>query len=110
LQFNVNKPSRANSFLSGFLIDFISGPVSVGFTSAAAIIIATSQVKDILGLDFTAGKFLLVWQKIFEHIGETRLWDAVLGVVCMIVLLLLRVSRHTNNHRRLHRAILTQHF
>lgn len=80
--------SRANSFLSGFLIDFISGPVSVGFTSAAAIIIATSQVKDILGLDFTAGKFLLVWQKIFEHIGETRLWDAVLGVVCMIVLLL----------------------
>ncbi|XP_046734341.1 sodium-independent sulfate anion transporter-like isoform X2 [Diprion similis] len=74
----------------GFLIDFISGPVSVGFTSAAAIIIATSQVKDILGLNFTAAKFLHVWQSIFEHISETRLWDAVLGVVCMIVLLLLR--------------------
>lgn len=74
----------------GFLIDFISGPVSVGFTSAAAIIIATSQVKDILGLDFTAGKFLNVWQEIFQHIGETKLWDAVLGVTCIIVLLLLR--------------------
>ncbi|KAI8436357.1 hypothetical protein MSG28_004391 [Choristoneura fumiferana] len=42
----------------GFLIDFISGPVSVGFTSAAAIIIATTQVKDILGLSFPGGKFL----------------------------------------------------
>ncbi|CAB3262558.1 unnamed protein product, partial [Arctia plantaginis] len=44
-----------------FLIDFISGPVSVGFTSAAAIIIATTQVKDILGLSFPGGKFLQVW-------------------------------------------------
>ena len=45
---------------AGFLIDFISGPVSVGFTSAAAIIIATTQVKDILGLSFPGGKFLQV--------------------------------------------------
>ncbi|KAJ8678531.1 hypothetical protein QAD02_014318 [Eretmocerus hayati] len=74
----------------GFLIDFISGPVSVGFTSAAAIIIATSQVKDILGISITGGKFIHVWTKIFENIGETRLWDAVLGVTCMIVLLILR--------------------
>ncbi|VVC90078.1 unnamed protein product, partial [Leptidea sinapis] len=74
----------------GFLIDFISGPVSVGFTSAAAIIIATTQVKDILGLSFPGGKFLQVWTGIYEHIGETRLWDTVLGLLCIIVLLLLR--------------------
>ncbi|KAL4707479.1 hypothetical protein ACJJTC_000231 [Scirpophaga incertulas] len=74
----------------GFLIDFISGPVSVGFTSAAAIIIATTQIKDILGLSFPGGKFLQVWTGLYEHIGETRLWDAVLGVSCIVVLLLLR--------------------
>ncbi|XP_043275717.1 sodium-independent sulfate anion transporter-like isoform X2 [Venturia canescens] len=74
----------------GFLIDFISGPVSVGFTSAGAIIIATSQVKDILGIEFTAGKFLQVWRLVFEHIGEIKLWDTLLGVVCMIVLFALR--------------------
>ncbi|XP_060802780.1 sodium-independent sulfate anion transporter [Amyelois transitella] len=74
----------------GFLIDFISGPVSVGFTSAAAIIIATTQVKDILGLSFPGGKFLQVWTGMYEHIGETRLWDTVLGISCIIVLLLLR--------------------
>ncbi|KAG7189459.1 hypothetical protein KM043_017155 [Ampulex compressa] len=74
----------------GFLLDFISGPVSVGFTSAASIIIATSQVKDILGLNISGSKFVQVWQNIFEKIGETRLWDTALGIICIIVLLLLR--------------------
>ncbi|CAH2210953.1 jg24190 [Pararge aegeria aegeria] len=31
-----------------------------------------------------------VWTGMYEHIGETRLWDTVLGVSCIIVLLLLR--------------------
>ncbi|XP_057330221.1 sodium-independent sulfate anion transporter-like [Microplitis mediator] len=74
----------------GFLIDFISGPVSVGFTSAAAIIIATSQVKDILGIRISNGKFIDTWHSVFEHIGETRLWDAVMGTVCLIILFCLR--------------------
>ncbi|KAK1119001.1 hypothetical protein K0M31_013775 [Melipona bicolor] len=74
----------------GFLLDFISGPVSVGFTSAAAIIIATSQVKDILGISINGSKFLEVWHNIIEKIGETKLWDTVLGITCIIVLLLLR--------------------
>jgi len=79
---------------AGFLIDFISGPVSVGFTSAAAIIIATTQIKDVLGLSFPGSKFLDVWEQLFEHISETRLWDTLLGFICMAVLLLLRVTTH----------------
>nr|CAD7402686.1 unnamed protein product [Timema cristinae] len=75
----------------GFLIDFISGPVSVGFTSAAAIIIATTQIKDLLGLSFPGSKFLDVWEQLFEHISETRLWDTLLGFACMAILLLLRI-------------------
>lgn len=77
---------------AGFLIDFISGPVSIGFTSAAAIIIATTQVKHVLGLSYPGGKFLQVWEQIFEHISEARLWDSVLGFSCIIILLLLRVK------------------
>lgn len=34
----------------GFIIDFVSGPVGSGFTSAAAMIILSSQVKDLLGM------------------------------------------------------------
>ncbi|KAK4874947.1 hypothetical protein RN001_014307 [Aquatica leii] len=74
----------------GFIIDFISGPVSVGFTSAAAIIIATTQVKDILGLSYPGGSFLLVWEQIFQHIKETRVGDCVLGISCLVVLFTLR--------------------
>ncbi len=37
-------------FRLGFLVNFISHPVIVGFTSAAAIIIAISQLKDFLGI------------------------------------------------------------
>lgn len=36
-------------FQLGFIIDFVSGPVGSGFTSAASLIIITSQVKDIFG-------------------------------------------------------------
>lgn len=36
-------------FQLGFIIDFVSGPVGSGFTSAASLIILTSQVKDIFG-------------------------------------------------------------
>ncbi|XP_026673078.1 sodium-independent sulfate anion transporter-like isoform X3 [Ceratina calcarata] len=64
--------------------------VSVGFTSAAAIIIATSQIKDILGISIDGSKFVDVWHNIFENIGETKLWDTALGIACIVVLLLLR--------------------
>ena len=40
----------ALSFLRmGFLVNFLSHPVIAGFTSAAAVIIAISQLKDVLG-------------------------------------------------------------
>ncbi|XP_075231067.1 sodium-independent sulfate anion transporter-like [Lycorma delicatula] len=78
------------AFQLGFLIDFISGPVSVGFTSAAAIIIATSQVKDLLGLPITGSEFLQTWCNIYHNIDKYELWDSVLGLSCMIILLLLR--------------------
>ncbi|RZF48868.1 hypothetical protein LSTR_LSTR003248 [Laodelphax striatellus] len=80
----------------GFLIDFISGPVSVGFTSAAAIIIATSQVKDLLGLNYAASDFIHAWNQIALHIKDTQPWDALLGLSCMAILLLLRKVKDIN--------------
>ncbi|XP_050537914.1 sodium-independent sulfate anion transporter-like [Daktulosphaira vitifoliae] len=74
----------------GFLIDFISGPVSAGFTSAAAIVIATSQMKDLLGINIKSSSFIGVWDQLANRIGEISTGDATLGITCMIVLLLLR--------------------
>lgn len=75
----------------GFLIDFISGPVSSGFTSAVALIILTSQVKDILGIYAPGSVFTEIWGNIFKDIHNTNVWDAVLGISCIVILLVVRV-------------------
>jgi sodium-independent sulfate anion transporter 11 len=79
-------------FLStGVLVDFISIPVTVGFTSATSVIIACSQLKGLLGLNFKANGFLDTIHEVWNNILETRPWDATLGFTCIVVLLLLRV-------------------
>ncbi|XP_026750250.2 sodium-independent sulfate anion transporter [Galleria mellonella] len=74
----------------GFLINFVSGPVSSGFTSAVALMIATSQVKDLFAITVTGATFLQQWISIFSNIHTASLWDPVLGFICIILLLLMR--------------------
>jgi sodium-independent sulfate anion transporter 11 len=76
---------------AGFLVQFVSVPVVAGFTSASAIIIASSQVKGLFGLSYNSEGFVESWTKLFGHIGSTRLWDTVLSGSCIIILLCLRV-------------------
>ncbi|CAD7084099.1 unnamed protein product [Hermetia illucens] len=74
----------------GFLVQFISAPVTNGFTTAAAITIASGQVNSLLGIPSKSNEFLESWENFFDHIEETRPWDATLGVLTLICLLLLR--------------------
>lgn len=74
----------------GFLIDFVSGPVSSGFTSAVALIIVSSQIKDILGIPAKGATFVQMWTSIYEHANNTSVYDAALGVSCIALLLILR--------------------
>lgn len=74
----------------GVLVDFISIPVTVGFTSATSVIIGTSQLKGLMGLKFDSSGFADNVRKVFVHAGETRIWDLVLGLSCIILLLSLR--------------------
>lgn len=92
LQIVTNYFATTSHFALGFLIDFVSGPVSSGFTSAVALIIVTSQVKDVLGIKMSGTTFVDQWISIFKNIHNTRTWDTVLGVVCILILLVMRVS------------------
>ncbi|KAL4707527.1 hypothetical protein ACJJTC_000279 [Scirpophaga incertulas] len=74
----------------GFLINFVSGPVSSGFTSAVALMIATSQVKDLFAISVTGTTFLQQWISIFKNIHNASLWDPVLGFICIALLLIMR--------------------
>lgn len=77
----------------GFLIEFVSIPVTIGFTSATSIIIASSQTKNLLGLKVDTENFLQTWKEVWKHKDETNISDAWLSIGCCIVLLCLRVRR-----------------
>ncbi|XP_077184318.1 sodium-independent sulfate anion transporter [Paroedura picta] len=70
----------------GFLLDFLSHPVIKGFTSAAAVTIGFNQVKALLGLQNIPRQFFLQVYYTFSRIGEARAGDAILGLICLIVL------------------------
>ncbi|KAH6943316.1 hypothetical protein HPB50_019454 [Hyalomma asiaticum] len=74
----------------GFIVEFISGPVISGFTSAAAITIASTQLKSLFGMKFEAEEFLDTMYQFFTHLHTMRLADSLLGVSCVILLLLIR--------------------
>ncbi|XP_065338672.1 sodium-independent sulfate anion transporter-like isoform X1 [Cloeon dipterum] len=77
-------------FQLGFLVDFISMPVIIGFTSAGAISIASSQVAALLGIKGGGHTFLEYWIKVFENIENTTIWDPVLGFSCIAILLFMK--------------------
>lgn len=83
---------KYNYFNLGVLIDFISIPVTVGFTSATSVIIAVSQLKGLLGLKFESSSFLDCLLKVYQNIGNYRANDTILGVTSIIILLMLRVN------------------
>ncbi|XP_063825016.1 sodium-independent sulfate anion transporter-like isoform X2 [Ostrinia nubilalis] len=70
----------------GFLVEFVSLPVVSGFTSAAAVTIASSQLKGLLGLKFPSESFIDTWAGVFKNIGQCRLPDTLLSLACCIVL------------------------
>lgn len=82
-------------FQLGFLIDFVSGPVSAGFTSAVSLIIFTSQFKDLLGVNTKGDTFVKMWISIVKDISNIRWNDAGFGLCCIVVLLSMRVMAST---------------
>lgn len=76
---------------TGVLIDFISIPVTVGFTSATSVIIMTSQLKSLLGLKIASSGFMDTSTKVIQNIHQSRLADSLMGIICIMILMALRV-------------------
>ena len=64
-------------FRLGFLANFLSHPVIAGFITATGILIATSQLKHILGVDAHGHTLPKILGSIFEHINQVN-WITVL--------------------------------
>jgi sulfate permease, SulP family len=77
----------------GTLVNFVSHSVVVGFTSGAAILIATSQMKHVLGLAISRGhSFLHVWVEIFHQIPQINLFVLAVAVVTLATAILFRIT------------------
>jgi len=76
----------------GGLVSFLSVPVISGFTSAAALTIAASQLKDVLGVSALGGStsFLDTVRDLAPKLGEARPLTMGLGLAAIAVLLLAR--------------------
>ncbi|NNE98954.1 MAG: solute carrier family 26 protein [Pyrinomonadaceae bacterium] len=72
----------------GFLVNFLSHPVLVGFTSAAALVIGSSQLKHIFGIDVARTEHpYQLFINVANNLPETNLIALGVGAGSIFVLL-----------------------
>ncbi len=67
-------------FRLGFLANFLSHPVISGFITASGILIATSQLKHILGVSAHGHTLPVMLGSIFEHLDQINAITLVIGL------------------------------
>ena len=76
----------------GVLVDFLSHPVVIGFTNAAAIIIATSQLSKIFGVVVEKGEhhYDTIWRVIVAAASETHMATLAMGLLAIAIMALMK--------------------
>ena len=72
----------------GAAVKFIPRPIVVGFTNGIAVLIASTQIKDFLGLriDHPAGAFVPRLREVVENLGWISPAAAAMGATTLLVL------------------------
>ncbi len=83
-------------FRLGAIINFLSHPVIVGFTNAAAIIIALSQINKMLGVPIGRSEHFLadIWT-VLQQVGDVHAPTLLMGLSALALMALLRRFRPT---------------
>ena len=75
----------------GFLVKFLSHPVIAGFTSAAALIIGFSQLKNLLGIDIPRSHHVHeILLSAIAHAGDINPITAAISLLTIVVLVVLK--------------------
>ncbi len=77
----------------GVLVDFLSHPVVIGFTNAAAIIIGTSQLSKIFGVvDFAKGEhqYETIWNVLVAATTDTHALTLMMGLLAFGIMMVLK--------------------
>ena len=73
----------------GFVINFLSHPVVVGFTNAAAIIIGTSQLNKVFGVSKGEGEhtYEQVWGTVTNAAADTHMVTLLIAVLAFAIMI-----------------------
>jgi sulfate permease, SulP family len=83
-------------FRMGFLVNFLSHPVLSGFTSAAAIIIGASQLRNLLGIDLPRTKQVHeILIGAVQRITEIDPITAIIGIGSVVAIMLIKNWKKT---------------
>lgn len=74
----------------GFLADFVSKPILIGYITGVAIIMIVSQLGKLFGIPIKSDNFISQIVELFTHLGQTRMLTLVIGLALLIFLLMLR--------------------
>ena len=74
----------------GFLANFLSHPVISGFISASAIVIATSQLKHLFGVDASGHNLAELVVSLGQNIGSINWYTVMVGIPAVIFLFWVR--------------------
>ena len=75
---------------AGFLANLLSHPVISGFITASGILIATSQLKHILGVRAGGDNWPAMLGSLASSIGETNMWTLAIGIPATLFLFWVR--------------------
>lgn len=80
----------------GVVVNFLSHPVVIGFTNAAAIIIASSQLSKIFGVSVDSGEhhYETIWNVIKAALHFTHWPTFFLGVLAFVIMIGLKKINH----------------
>ncbi len=75
----------------GSLVNFVSHTVVIGFTAGAAILIATSQMKHVFGVEVARGEsFLHTWLEILRQLPDMNFYIFGVAMATLAVALLIK--------------------
>jgi len=77
----------------GAVVNYISNPVLVGFISAASIIIPFSLLERVFGISGLPGPFYQKMVALVMSLGESKYYDAIIGLSTLAILLALKHAR-----------------
>ena len=89
------------SFLRlGFVANFISEPVLIGFKAGIGLVIVLDQVPKLLGIHFPKGSFVHNLLAIVQGLPDTSMATLAVGAVMVAILVVTRAVSARGRRRR----------